>query len=108
MSNAEGRVAHDLEAAGYGGLFDTVVDSHLVGHEKPDPKIFAIALERLGAAPEHTVYLGDVPAIDVVGAKAAGITPVLLDRHDLYKDTDAPRIREIAELSNWISRHQSA
>lgn len=106
VSNAEGRVADDLDAAGYGGLFQTVIDSHLVGCEKPDPKIFAIALEKLGAAPDRTVFLGDVPAIDVAGARAAGITPVLLDRHDLYKEIDAPRIQSIAELSNWISRHQ--
>jgi putative hydrolase of the HAD superfamily len=107
VSNAEGRVAQDLAAAGYDGLFDAVIDSHLVGHEKPDPAIFRIALERLGAAAERTVYLGDVPSIDVAGARAAGINPVLLDRHDLYKEIDAPRIHAISELEDWISRHQA-
>jgi putative hydrolase of the HAD superfamily len=106
VSNAEGRVAHDLKAAGYDGLFDAVIDSHHVGHEKPDPAIFRIALEKLGSAPERTVYLGDVPSIDIAGARSAGISAVLLDRHDLYAEVDAPRIREIAELSSWISRYQ--
>jgi len=108
VSNAEGRVANDLAAAGYDGLFETVVDSHVVGHEKPDPMIFKIALEKLKTTPERTVYLGDVPSIDVAGARRAGITAVLLDRHDLYKEVDAPRIHAISELNDWISRHQSA
>jgi len=108
VSNAEGRVAQDLAASGYEGLFDAVIDSHLVGAEKPDPRIFAIALEKLGSAPDRTLYLGDVPSIDLAGAKSAGITGVLLDRHDLYKEIDAPRIRAISEFNDWISRHQSA
>jgi putative hydrolase of the HAD superfamily len=106
VSNAEGRVANDLSAAGYDGLFDAVIDSHLVGCEKPDPAIFAIALEKLGSAPGRTVYLGDVPSIDVAGARAAGIFPVLLDRHDLYQDVDVTRLRAIAELPDWISNNQ--
>ena len=98
VSNAEGRVAEDLDSAGYEGLFTTVVDSHVVGVEKPDPRIFAIAMERLGAKPETTIYLGDVPAVDVEGAKAAGITPVLVDLHGLYASVDVRRIGSIREL----------
>ena len=103
VSNAEGRVARDLDNAGYASLFETVVDSFLVGVEKPDPAIFGIALERMGLAPETTLYLGDVPAVDVAGARAAGLTAVLLDRHDLYADVDVPRLRSITELPAWLS-----
>jgi len=103
VSNAEGRVAIDLAGAGYEGLFETIVDSHLVGVEKPDPAIFRIALERMNAAPETTVFLGDVPAVDVAGARAAGLTAVLLDRHDLYASVDAPRLRSIDEFPAWLS-----
>lgn len=102
VSNAEGRVAQDLAAAGYDGLFETVVDSFLVGIEKPDPAIFRIALERMGGSPESAVFLGDVPSVDVEGARAAGIAPVLLDRHDLYADVDAPRLRSIEEFEAWL------
>jgi putative hydrolase of the HAD superfamily len=102
VSNAEGRVARDLDAAGYDGLFDTVVDSHLVGVAKPDPAIFQIALEKLAARPDTTVYLGDVPAIDVAGARAANITPILLDRFDLYPDADVLRLRTMADLPPWL------
>ena len=97
------RRPRDLDGAGFSGLFETVVDSHLVGVEKPDPAIFRIALERMNAPPEPAVFLGDVPAVDVVGARAAGLTAVLRDRHDLYATIDAPRLRSISELPGWLS-----
>jgi len=103
VSNAEGRVERDLEGAGYAGLFETVVDSHVVGVEKPDPQIFRIAMERMSVAPETAVFLGDLPSVDVAGARAAGLTPILLDRHDLYASIDVPRLRSIAELPRWIA-----
>ena len=102
VSNAEGRVAQDLDEAGYGGLFETVVDSHLVGVEKPDPKIFQIAMERMGVVPENAIYIGDVPAVDVIGARAANLTPLLLDRHDLYADHDVERLGAIGDLRNLL------
>jgi len=103
VSNAEGRVAIDLAGAGYAGLFETIVDSHVVGVEKPDPAIFRIALERMNAVPETTVFLGDVPSVDVAGARAAGLIAVLLDRHDLYASVDAPRLRSIDEFPAWLA-----
>jgi HAD superfamily hydrolase (TIGR01549 family) len=106
VSNAEGRVENDLYAAGYDGLLETVVDSHVVGVEKPDPEIFRIALDRLDADPAATVFAGDVPSVDVVGAQAAGIAPVLIDRHDLYPAVKAPRLRSIAELPGWLADQQ--
>ena len=102
VSNAEGRVAQDLDGAGYEGLFETVVDSHCVGVEKPDPKIFQIALERMGVGPENAVHIGDVPAVDVVGARAANLTPLLLDRHDLYADHDVQRLSAISDLCDLL------
>ncbi len=103
VSNAEGRVERDLAGAGFAGLFETVVDSHLVGVEKPSPEIFRIAMDRMNIEPETAIFIGDVPSVDVEGARAAGLTPVLLDRHDLYADVDVPRLRSIAELPVWIA-----
>lgn len=104
VSNAEGRVERDLAAAGFDGLFDAIIDSHVVGVEKPDPEIFRIALERVGAKAEATVFVGDVPAVDVAGARAAGIEPVLLDRHDVYTDAEVPRLTSIRELPDWLDQ----
>jgi putative hydrolase of the HAD superfamily len=106
VSNAEGRVEQDLESAGYRGLLETVVDSHVVGVEKPDPEIFDIALRRLDARPESSIFVGDVPAVDVEGARAAGVTPILIDRHELYPDSDVLRLTSIRELPSCLDgRH---
>jgi putative hydrolase of the HAD superfamily len=102
VSNAEGRVEVDLAAAGYEGMFETVVDSHVVGVEKPDPAIFKLALERMNAEAATAVFVGDVPSVDVVGARAAGLAPVLIDRHDLYTDWDVPRLKSITDVPAWV------
>jgi len=98
VSNAEGHVERDLRGAGFEGVFETVIDSHIVGVEKPDPAIFEIALERMKLNRETTIFVGDLPSVDVEGARAAGLGAVLLDRHDVYADIDVPRIRSLAEL----------
>ena len=65
--------------------FDVVVISYEVGVEKPDARIFKIALKRLGSRPEEAVHVGDDPLMDVKGAKNAGILPILIDRKGVYK-----------------------
>ncbi len=78
VSNSDGRVEAALEASGLRDYFDVVVDSALVGAEKPDPAIFRAALTALDLQPEEAVYVGDLYTVDVVGARAAGIDAVLL------------------------------
>jgi HAD superfamily hydrolase (TIGR01549 family) len=79
ISNSDGRADEGLRAAGLLDRFEFVIDSQLVGFEKPDPRIFAAALERLGLSPEESVYVGDLYEVDVVGARAAGMDVILLD-----------------------------
>ncbi len=79
VSNSDGTVAALLERAGLGGALDFVVDSGAVGVEKPDPAIFRLALERAGVAASEALHAGDLYPVDVVGARRAGIEPVLLD-----------------------------
>ena len=69
-----------LEGAGLRDLLDDVVSSAAVGAAKPDPAIFAAALERAGTRPEDAVHVGDSLEKDVAGARAAGIRPVLVCR----------------------------
>lgn len=80
VSNSDGRVEDALKAAGLRQYFDVVVDSGLLGVEKPDPRIFHAALAALGVQPEEALYVGDLFEVDVVGARAAGIEAVLLAR----------------------------
>jgi HAD superfamily hydrolase (TIGR01509 family) len=99
ISNADGRIEGDLERLGLRAHFATVVDSHVVGVEKPDPRIFALALERLGAEAEAAVYVGDVFAIDVLGARRAGLSAVLVDVLDCYPGAvDYQRISRLSDL----------
>jgi epoxide hydrolase-like predicted phosphatase len=60
-------------------LFDAVVDSAHVGVRKPDPRIFRLALERLGVgAPEHAVFLDDFQG-NVVAAERLGMQAILVE-----------------------------
>jgi putative hydrolase of the HAD superfamily len=78
-------------------LFDVVVDSALIGVEKPDPRIFQAALQALDVAPEEALYLGDLYAVDVLGARAAGMHAVLLGEPG-EGPPDCPRAGSIEEL----------
>lgn len=60
--------------------FDFAVVSAAVRRAKPDPALFETALRRADAIPDYAVHIGDSYVLDVLGARAAGITPVLLDR----------------------------
>jgi putative hydrolase of the HAD superfamily len=103
VSNAEGRVEADLVAAGLGEFLETVVDSHLVGVAKPDPRIFEICLGRMGGRADQAVYVGDVPAFDVAGARAAGIPVILIDPHAVHAGVaGVTRIRGLAELPSLL------
>jgi len=102
VSNAEGRVAKDLAIAGLAGHFEIIVDSHKVGVAKPDPRIFAIALEQLGAPAEESIYIGDLYHIDVVGARQAGMRAVLFDRFGHTPEADCPRIARLEELDRHV------
>ena len=61
-------------------LLDAVLTSAEEGVAKPDPELFRRALARLGARPGEAVHVGDSPALDLAGARAAGVEGVLVDR----------------------------
>jgi HAD superfamily hydrolase (TIGR01509 family) len=98
ISNADGRIGAILERCGIAKLFDTVIDSHDVGVEKPDPRIFALALKRLDVRPDQALYVGDIYGIDVIGAERAGLSAVLLDPLGGYHGVPCRKIRHLREL----------
>jgi len=70
-----------IERVGLAPLVDALVTSEAVGAPKPDSRIFAAALEKVGARAIETVMVGDAWAADIEGARAAGIRPIWLNRH---------------------------
>ena len=98
VSNADGRVAGDAKRLGLAKFFDVIIDSQVVGVEKPNPKIFQLALDALGVPPEEAMYAGDIYAIDMLGARAAGISGKLIDQHGMYHWIEHPKIRHVGEL----------
>jgi putative hydrolase of the HAD superfamily len=96
ISNSNGTIRSILESLGLAAHLDFVLDSSEVGVEKPDPRIFALALERAGVAPEAAAHVGDLYSVDVLGARAAGIAAVLLDPGGLWSTRDCPRAPDVA------------
>jgi HAD superfamily hydrolase (TIGR01509 family) len=104
VSNANGTLHRAFDRLGLTPLVDVVFDSYREGVEKPDPRFFRIALDRAGASAASTVHVGDIYHVDVTGARAAAITPVLLDAAGLYPDADCARIRALTELTALLDR----
>jgi HAD superfamily hydrolase (TIGR01509 family) len=78
ISNFYGNVAALCEECGLAALCEVIIDSERVGVSKPEPRIFTLALERLGRAPETAVYVGDSFERDVLAARAAGLRTIWL------------------------------
>jgi len=91
-----GRLLADLKID---HLLDFVVVSGVCGYEKPDPRIYRCALEAAGVPPDEMLHIGDSVHADVVGARAVGITPVLVDRHNRHPEADCLRVASLRELT---------
>jgi putative hydrolase of the HAD superfamily len=102
VSNSDGTAEHGLAALGLRAHVHHVVDSALVGVEKPGPQIFLHALELAGAAPERTLHVGDLYAVDVVGAQAAGLHALLLDPYGDWPEVECDTAPDMAAVADAI------
>jgi putative hydrolase of the HAD superfamily len=102
ISNANGTLRAHLDRVGLATRVDVVLDSHDEGVEKPDPRLFQIALDRTGARAETTLHVGDLYHVDVVGARNAGLRAALLDPIGLYDGYDCPRVRSLDALADRL------
>lgn len=102
ISNADGTVDRLLEAAGLLRHLAFVIDSGVVGIEKPDPRIFVMALERAGVRAEDSLYVGDLFPVDVVGARSAGLEPVLLDPLGRYVERGVRTTPDVPTLAREL------
>jgi HAD superfamily hydrolase (TIGR01509 family) len=103
VSNANGRLRHLFDRLQLTRWFDHLLDSHEWGVEKPDPRLFQLALEQSRAEASRTVHVGDLYHVDVMGARRAGLhDAVLFDLAGLYDGVDCPRVRSFAGLIDWV------
>ena len=102
ISNADGRIEDVLRRCGIAHCFRTITDSGLVGYEKPHPEIFRQALKSMNAAPEESLYVGDVYSVDYLGATGAGMQAVLMDIPGAYRDKGVPRVESLEELQTVL------
>jgi putative hydrolase of the HAD superfamily len=97
-----------LESAGVKDLFATIVVSDEVGWRKPKADIFRAALQRTGADPGRTLFVGDRADIDIAGAHGVGMDAAWInpDREPLPPGVAPPRfeIRDLAELEPLLQR----
>lgn len=107
VSNASGQIEEILQRSeicqvGEGPLPSVrcIIDSHVVGIEKPDPRIFECALPHFeGIERSRIAYVGDSVVMDVHGATSAGLTPILVDPYDDAADLVAcRRIKTLLDL----------
>lgn len=88
----------DLEAH-----LDFVIVSHEIGYEKPQVQIFEAAMERANIHASACIMVGDQYHSDIVGAIGAGITPLWLDRDDVFSDNGyCRRIGGLMEILEYV------
>ena len=102
ISNSDGSCRELLRRLDLLSFCHAVYDSAELGVEKPDERIFQIALRDLSVEPTQALYMGDLEAIDVLGARGAGILPVLADPHPRGNRVDFPVLRGVSELPDAL------
>jgi len=111
VSNADGMMGSRLAGLdvcqvgpGIAVEVECVIDSGNVGVMKPDPRIFHAALDVMGITADQAWYVGDMPAIDVVGARRAGLRPFVIDPLGLHHEADYDRVGSLSELAELIDQ----
>lgn len=102
ISNWDRRLSEILNRLSIARFFDAVAVSSLEGVEKPDPEIFLRTVGLIQVPPELAIHVGDSPLDDCLGAEAAGLTPVLLDRGRRYADSRFRRIEGLDGLLDLL------
>jgi putative hydrolase of the HAD superfamily len=109
VSNASGQVEGSLNRSvcqvGRGALtaMRCIVDSQVVGVEKPDARIFDFALPHFAEfVPERIAYVGDSVAMDIVSSRVAGLHSILIDPYDDHNGADFERISSVQVLADEI------
>jgi putative hydrolase of the HAD superfamily len=103
ISNVDKNIDDTLQQLGIASRLDVIVTSLDAGAAKPQPEIFRYAMKKANVTPGVSLYIGDQYQVDMVGAKAAGMKGILLDRAGYYQENlDCPKIKSLKEVINYI------
>lgn len=103
ISNWDVRLPGLCHHLGVSRYLEFVLSSANLGRIKPEASIFRVALDRLGVKPREAVHVGDHYYADVLGARSAGIRPVLLDREGRAGSLDCTVIHSLEELPGLVA-----
>jgi HAD superfamily hydrolase (TIGR01549 family) len=104
LTNLQSEVNSMCRELGIAEYLDFTVTSAEVGADKPQPPIFLKALQLAHVNAAEAIHVGDQYQNDVLGARRAGISPILLDRADYYAEiTDCLRIRSLTEVNQYVN-----
>ena len=92
VSNSDGSAEAVLMSTGLRDPFEAVIDSHIVGYSKPDPRLFDAARAVLGVEARHVAHVGDQYEADILGAHAAGIGAILIDACGFWPECLCPSV----------------
>jgi putative hydrolase of the HAD superfamily len=103
----------DLQRIGIHAHFAHHVCARDSGVAKPDPRIFLAAAERLGVAPGQILHVGDDPAMDMAGARDAGLRTAWINREGLPWPTELGQppeldLRDMTALADWLEAQHPA
>lgn len=102
VANWDSGLSDLLEQLSISQLFTVILSSAEVGIEKPAPEIFLLAMERIGTSSNGTYYAGNEYEIDVIGARGAGIKPILIDRDNALPYADCLRFPSLREMATYL------
>lgn len=104
VSNRSNPMDELVAELGLAEHFEIVLAAGDVGWYKPDPRLLEHAARQLETDPTAGIYIGDNYHADVLGARAAGMEPVLVDPRGIYDDADCLVIKDISEIERILSK----
>ena len=102
LSNWSEHLGLVLERLDLDRYFSFLVVSAEAGCEKPDEKIFRMAVDRAETPIERILYIGDYPEEDILPAERIGLDALLIDRYEKYTRYRLPSIRRLTDVPGLI------
>ncbi len=90
------------ELSGITEYFETITSADEINIRKPQPEVFAYALQKSGAAVEESIIIGDDWIADIEGGLAFGMDAVFFDRFNDDYDAEVKTVKTLAELKNFL------